>query len=133
MVCSRSANCLFQPALPTALRMLTKVMMRVSSRRKWVCMSMMNWSLSALARSWAIAGVAASALLTAQVISHGQQARFDLTLPLVLRIRIKFVTGDDLCRDRRVVLHQFGRHQCRKFFLCELTAHRRFSSLGCPR
>ena len=31
--------------LPTALRMLTKVMMRVSSRRKCVCMSMMNWPL----------------------------------------------------------------------------------------
>ena len=52
------------PALPTALRMSTKVMMRVSSRRKCVCMSMMNWSFSALARSWAIAGVAASALVT---------------------------------------------------------------------
>jgi hypothetical protein len=55
---------LFQPALPTALRISTKVMMRVSSRRKWVCMSMMNWSLSAPARSSAIAGVAASAGVT---------------------------------------------------------------------
>jgi hypothetical protein len=67
MVCSFSASVLFQPALPTALRMLTKFILRVSSRRKCVCMSMMNWSLSALARSWAIAGVAASALLTSKI------------------------------------------------------------------
>ncbi len=41
-VCSRSASAVFQPALPTAERMLTKLVRRVSSRRKCVCMSMMN-------------------------------------------------------------------------------------------
>ena len=55
---------LFQPALPTR-SLVHEFILRVSSRRKRVCMSMMNWSLSAAARSWAIAGVAASALLTA--------------------------------------------------------------------
>ena len=156
MVCSRSASCLFQPALPTALRMLTKVMMRVSSRRKCVCMSMMNWSLNASARSWAIAGVAASALahleqravdlvhrderrghagggleelaavqplLAAELVGHGEQARLDLALPLVLRVGIEFVAGDDLGRDRRLVLAQFGRHQRGKFFFGQLAAH----------
>ena len=66
MVCGLSTSAGFQPALPTASRWRTKVWMRVSSRRKCVCMSMMNWSLSALARSCAMAGVAASALLTSK-------------------------------------------------------------------
>ena len=66
MVCSLSASSLFQPALPTAARMATKFLMRVSSRRKCVCMSMMNWSLSPSARSCAIAGVAASAGVTSK-------------------------------------------------------------------
>ena len=49
-------------------------------------------------------------LLAAKVIRHGQQARLDLALPLVLRIGIKLVAGDDLRRNWSVVLHQFGRH-----------------------
>ena len=61
MVCGLSTSAGFQPALPTASRWRTKVWMRVSSRRKWVCMSMMNWSRSASARSCAMAGVDASA------------------------------------------------------------------------
>jgi hypothetical protein len=68
MVCGLSISAGFQPALPTASRWRTKVWMRVSSRRKCVCMSMMNWSLSALARSCAMAGVDASALLTSKIV-----------------------------------------------------------------
>ena len=131
-------------------------MMRVSSRRKCVCMSMMNWSFSALARSCAIAGVAASAvrhveqrpidlvhrherrghagggleepaavqaLLAAEIVGHREQPRFDLALPFVLRIGIEFVAGDDLGRDRRLVLAQFGRHQRGKFGFGQLVAH----------
>src|SRR5262245_53516806 len=44
------------------------------------------------------------------------KASLDLALPLILRIRIKLVAGDDLRRNGRVVLHQFGRHQRCKFF-----------------
>ena len=49
-------------------------------------------------------------LLAAELVGHGQQARLDLALLLVLRIGIELVAGDDLRRNRRVVLHQFGRH-----------------------
>ena len=64
MVCGLPASAGFQPALPTASREAMKPMMRVSSRKKCVCMSMMNWPLSALARALAISGVCASARLT---------------------------------------------------------------------
>ena len=125
-------------------------------------MSMMNWSLSALARSCAMAGVAASALrhieqrpidlvhrherrghagggleepaaveplLAAEIVGHGEQPRLDLALPFVLRVGIELVAGDDLGRDRRLVLAQFGRHQCGKFGFRQLVAHD-FSSLA---
>ena len=48
MVCGLPTSAGFQPGLPTASRSRTKVWMRVSSRRKCVCMSMMNWSFSAV-------------------------------------------------------------------------------------
>ena len=64
MVCGLPASAGFQPDLPTASRERTNPSSRVSSRRKWVCMSMMNWPLSAAARALAISGVAASARLT---------------------------------------------------------------------
>ena len=46
-------------------------------------------------------------LLAAEIVRHGEQARFDLALALVLRIGIEFVAGNDLGRNRRLVLHQF--------------------------
>ena len=128
-------------------------------------MSMMNWSLSALARSWAIAGVAASALrhleqrpidlvhrheggghagrgleepaavqalLAAEIVGHREQPRLDLALPFVLRVGIEFVAGDDLGRDRRLVLAQFGRHQCGKFGFGQIAAHGYFSLIAAP-
>jgi len=51
------------------------------------------------------------------------KASLDLALPLILRIGIKLVAGDDLRRNGRVVLHQFGRHQRCKFFLGQLATH----------
>ena len=66
MVWGFPASAGFQPALPTASRDRTNPSSRVSSRRKWVCMSMMNWPASALARSSAISGVAASAGLASK-------------------------------------------------------------------
>ena len=51
----------FQPSLPTVARWPTNAMTGVPSRRKCVCMSMMNWPLSAFARSFAMSGVWASA------------------------------------------------------------------------
>ena len=119
-------------------------------------MSMMNWSLSAPARSCAIAGrggfrlgdieqrpidlvhrdegcghagggleeaAAVQPLLAAEIVGHGEQPRLDLALPFVLRVGIEFVAGDDLGRDRRLVLAQFGRHQCGKFGFRQLVAH----------
>jgi hypothetical protein len=47
----------------------------------------------------------------------------DLALSFVLRVGIEFVAGDDLGRDRRLVLAQFGRHQRGKFFFCQIAAH----------
>jgi len=64
MVCSLPASALFQPALPTAWRCRTNVMIRVSSRRKCVWQSITNCLLSASARSFAIPGVCASAAFT---------------------------------------------------------------------
>src|SRR3974377_642423 len=107
--------------------MATNWVMRVSSRRKCVCMSIMNWSFRASARSCAIAGVAASAFDTSKsgpypsfiatneaprpaavlkegrrvdtshpagFLRHCQQALLDLTLLLVLRVRVVFVAGN---------------------------------------
>ena len=54
---------------------------------------------------------AVETLLAAQIIRHGEQPGLDLALPLVLRIGIKLVAGDDLRRNRRLVRYQFGRHQ----------------------
>ena len=67
MVCSSTLIAGFQPALPTACRCKRKVWMRVSSLRKWVCMSIMNCPESAFARSLAISGVAASACETPKI------------------------------------------------------------------
>src|SRR5271166_6586692 len=66
MVCSLSPIALFQPALPTASRALMNPISLVSSRRKWVWPSMINCFDSAPARSAAISGVAASAMLTSK-------------------------------------------------------------------
>ena len=66
MVCGLPARAGFQPALPTASRWRTKVMIRVSSRRKWVWQSMTNCLDSAAARSLAISGVCASARLASK-------------------------------------------------------------------
>jgi hypothetical protein len=54
-------------------------------------------------------------LLAAEIVGHCQQPRLDFALPLVLRIGVKFVAGDDLGRDRGWVPTKFGRHQCGKF------------------
>ena len=67
---------------------------------------------------------AVETLLAAEIIRHGQQASLDLALPLVLRIGIKLVAGDNLHWNGCLVLHEFGRHQCCKFFLGQLAAHR---------
>ena len=61
MVCSLPPSAAFQPALPTALRWETNVVIRVPGRRKCVCMSMMNWPERRAARSSARSGVCASA------------------------------------------------------------------------
>jgi hypothetical protein len=53
----------FQPARPTASRMRTKPVRRVSSLRKWVWVSITNCPASAFARSAAWSGSAASARL----------------------------------------------------------------------
>src|SRR6516225_3599416 len=66
MVCSLSPIALFQPALPTDSRCLTKPIRRVSSRRKWVWSSITSWFDSASARWSASSGVAASAVLTSK-------------------------------------------------------------------
>ena len=58
------------------------------------------------------------ALLAAEVVGHGQHPRLGLALPLVLRIGIKFVAGNNLGWNRRLVLKHFGRHQRSKFFFC---------------
>jgi hypothetical protein len=73
---------------------------------------------------------AVEALLGAEVVGHGEEPRFDLALPLVLRIGIEFVAGDDLGRNRCLILHQFGGHQCRNFLVCQLAAHFGFLSLN---
>src|SRR6516162_8054906 len=65
MVCS-PLSCWFQPVLPNELRILTKPISRVSSRRKWVWPSMMNCLDSAPARSAAMSGAAASASVTSK-------------------------------------------------------------------
>jgi hypothetical protein len=62
-------------------------------------------------------------LLSAEIVGHRQQPRFDLALPFVLRVGIEFVARDDLRRDRRLVCAQFGRHQCGKFGFRQLVAH----------
>ena len=59
---------------------------------------------------------AVEALFAAEIVGHRQQPCLDLALPLVLRVGVKFVAGDDLGRDRRLVLTQLGRHQRGKFF-----------------
>ncbi len=66
---------------------------------------------------------AVEALLAAELVGHREQALLDLALPLVLRVGIEFVAGDDLGRDRRLVLAQFGRHQRGKFFVGQIAAH----------
>ena len=66
MVCGRPASPGFQPARPTASRMRTKPVRRVSSLRKWVCVSMMNCPASAFARSAAMSLSAASARVAAK-------------------------------------------------------------------
>ena len=66
---------------------------------------------------------AVQALLAAEIVGHRQQPGLDLALPFVLRVGIEFVAGHDLGRDRRLVLAQFGRHQCGKFFFGQLVAH----------
>ena len=66
---------------------------------------------------------AVQALLAAEIVGHREQALLDLALPFVLRVGIEFVAGDDLGRDRRLVLAQFGRHQRGKFFFGQLAAH----------
>ena len=63
MVWGLLASAGFQPFWPTDSRIFAKPSRRVSSRRKWVCMSMMNWPRRPAARSAAISGVAASAAL----------------------------------------------------------------------
>ena len=67
-------------------------------------------------------------LLAAEIVGHRQQPRLDLALLFVLRVGIEFVAGDDLRRDRRLVLAQFGWHQCGKFGFRQLVAH---GSLPC--
>ena len=69
------------------------------------------------------------ALLAAEIVGHREQPCLDLALPLVLRVGIEFVAGDDLRRDRGLVRTQFGRHQCGKFCIGQLVAHD-FSSLA---
>ena len=59
----------------------------------------------------------------AEIVGHGEQPRLDLALPFVLRVGIELVAGDDLRRDRCLVLAQFGRHQCGKFGFRQLVAH----------
>jgi len=54
-------------------------------------------------------------LFAAEIVGHREQPGLDFALPLVLRVGIKFVACHDLGRDRRLVLTQFGRHQCGKF------------------
>ena len=66
---------------------------------------------------------AVQALLAAEIVSHGKQPRFDLALPFILWIGIEFVAGDDLGRDRRWVLAEFGWHQCGQFGLGQIAAH----------
>ncbi len=66
---------------------------------------------------------AVQALLAAEIVGHRQQPSLDFALPLVLRVGIKFVACHDLGRDRRLVLTQFGRHQCGKFCIGQLVAH----------
>ena len=56
-LCSAGLSAGFQPARPTARRISTKPMWRVSSRRKWVWTSMMNWSRSEAARASARSGL----------------------------------------------------------------------------
>ena len=48
---------------------------------------------------------AVETLLAAEIVGHRQQPRLDLALPFVLRVGIELVAGDDLRRDRRLVLH----------------------------
>ena len=66
---------------------------------------------------------AIEALFAAEIVGHRQQPRFDLALPFVLRVRIEFVTRNDLRRNRSVIGAQFGRHQCGKFGFRQLAAH----------
>jgi hypothetical protein len=71
-------------------------------------------------------------LLATEIIRHGEQASLDLTLPLILRIGIELVAGNDLRWNGCMVLHQFGRHQRCKFFVGQLATHG-LSSLGGAR
>ena len=64
MVCGLPWSCGFQPERPTASRAAMKLVSRVSSRRKWVWVSMTNWPFSAWARWAAMSGIAASAFET---------------------------------------------------------------------
>ena len=57
-------------------------------------------------------------LLAAEIVGHGEHPRLDLALPLILRIGIEFVAGNNPGRNRRLVLKHFGRHQRGKFFFC---------------
>jgi len=50
---------------------------------------------------------AVQALLAAELVGHREQARLDLALSFVLRVGIELVAGDDLGRNRRLVLAKF--------------------------
>ena len=66
---------------------------------------------------------AVQALLAAELVGHRKQSRLDLALPFVLRVGIEFIAGDDLGRDWRLVLAEFGWHQRGKFFFRQIAAH----------
>jgi hypothetical protein len=75
---------------------------------------------------------AVEALLAAELVGHREQPCLDFALPLVLRVRIKFVARHDLRRDGRLIRTQFGRHQCGKFCIGQLVAHDFFLPGSCP-
>ena len=54
-------------------------------------------------------------MLATKIISHGEEARLDLALLLVLRVGVVFVARHDLRRNQRPVLDQLRWNQFRNF------------------